>query len=242
MIVKSGRIRTQVYTTFGGDYGKMAFHIPFNQRASAQQPPTPIYIGFEVQRPPRKKFNWWGFNGMWMSVASLASAGFLSPVPLLISLVGLRRPGKKMASVGTFVSFAGIALATTIVLGTIFAHNHQIESRRTAHRNHVIKKQSVETKALMALAAEDIIDAKASSQLPSDLRANELVVGYIDPWGESLRFDMEAEGGNIRSAGPDVEFNTSDDLTIWVDGETEKKQLLLDVIKKEITEQDLMED
>ena len=220
----------------------MAFHIPFNQRASAQQRPAPVYIGFEVPRPPRKKFNRWGFNGMWMSIASLATAGFLSPIPLLVSLVGLRRPGKKMASVGTFVSFVGVGLAATIVIGSIMAHNHHTESRRTAHRNHLVKKQSVEAKAMMALAAEDILDEKTSNNLPSDLRSNELVIGYIDPWGESLRFDMEAEGGNIRSAGPDAEFNTGDDLTIWIDGETEKKQLLLDVIKKEVTEKDLMED
>jgi len=111
-----------------------------------------------------------------------------------------------------------------------------------AHINHMIKKQTVETKAMMALAAEDILDETSAGRLPSDLESNELVVGYIDPWGESLRFDMEAEGGNIRSAGPDQEFNTQDDLTLWIDGETERKELLLNVINNEVTEKDLMED
>ena len=65
----------------------MAFHVPFNQRKSNQRR-GPVYIGFD---PPRRKFNWWGLHGLWMSLASLLTLGFTSPVPLLISLNGLRK-------------------------------------------------------------------------------------------------------------------------------------------------------
>ncbi|MFT7631727.1 MAG: hypothetical protein ACI87E_002766 [Mariniblastus sp.] len=212
----------------------MAFHIPFNQRASAQRRPAPVYIGFEAPLPPRKKFNWWGFNGMWMSFASLATAGVLSPVPLIISLIGLRRPGKKMATVGTLVSLAGIALITTMVVGTSLAHQARKEHRRMAYQKQSIKKQVAETSTMMALAADNVLEETSHGFLPSDLRANELVIGLIDPWGKSLRFDMEAKGGNVRSAGPDRKFNSKDDLTLWVDGKTDVKKTLLDVKKKNV--------
>lgn len=193
----------------------MAFHIPFNQRNPAPRP-APIYIGFEVQRPPRKKFNWWGFNGMWMSFMSLFTAGFASPVPLLISLVGLRRPGKKMAAVGTFVSALGVALATTIVVGSVAAHHHQAEKRQIARYNRTVNKQIAETNALMAIAAieieefrEDVVDDQRF-----DIEANMLIIKHVDPWGESLRFELSSDDGIIRSAGPDGKFNTRDDISL----------------------------
>jgi hypothetical protein len=212
----------------GGDYGKMAFHIPFNQRASARYQSTPIFIGFEVPRPPRKKFNWWGFNGMWISFLSLLSAGFLSPVPLLISLIGLRRPGKKMATVGAFVSMAGVALATTIVLTSLAAHSHHQEVKRAAHYNRVVKKQIAKTNTMLMAATDEILEYKESNDgdLPSDIEANMLVIKYIDPWGESLRFDAEVNHGVIRSAGPDRDFDTKDDVTVKVDGQTDRQPLL----------------
>ena len=136
----------------------MAFHIPFNQRVSAHQQAGPIYIGFEVPQPPRKKFNWWGFNGMWMSAASLLTAGFLSPFTLLISFMGLRRPGKKMATVGTLLSLAGIALSSTIVVTGIAHHNHREHERHVRHYNRTVKKQIAETNTLLTIASKEIIE------------------------------------------------------------------------------------
>lgn len=206
----------------------MAFHIPFNQRAAAQQNMGPIYIGFEVPQAPRKKFNWWGFNGMWMSAVSLLTAGFLSPVPLLISLVGLRRPGKKMATVGTFTSIAGIALASSLVLGCIATENHQHQARESARHQTTLRKNVKETNSLLGIAAEELVEYRDENygELPNDIDANMLVIKHVDPWGESLRFDAEINHGVIRSSGPDKEFDTRDDITTKVKGKTERQPLL----------------
>lgn len=151
-----------------------------------------------------------------MSFASLLTAGFASPVPLLISLVGLRRPGKKMASVGTFVSTLGVAIATTIVVGSIVTHNHRAEAIHIARHNRVVKRQLAETDAMMAIAAieiaefrEDIVDESRF-----DIEANMLILHHIDPWGESLRFEMNDQDGLVRSAGPDKKFDTRDDIKL----------------------------
>ncbi len=206
----------------------MAFHIPFNQRAANRQPMPPIYIGFEPPHAPRKKFNWWGFNGMWMSVASLFTAGFLSPVPLLISLIGLRRPGKKMATLGALTSFGGIALASALVIGFIAAENHEHQSRESARQQKTVRKNVKETESLLGLAAEELVQYRDENygELPGDIDANMLVIKHVDPWGESLRFDAEINHGVIRSSGPDKDFDTPDDITTKVKGKTERRPLL----------------
>lgn len=211
----------------------MAFHVPFNQRASARRrhQPQPIYIGFDVPqpRPPRPAFNWWGFNGMWMSFASLLSAGFLSPVPLLISLVGLRRPGKKMATVGTLTSLAGVALAVTIAVGSTMAHRQHVSARQAAHYNRVVKKQIIETEKMLVVAGDEIVEYRddTNGELPSDIDGCMLVIKHVDPWGKSLRFELEKDHGVLRSAGPDQDFDTKDDIAVKIEGEVIDAEPLL---------------
>lgn len=205
----------------------MAFHIPFNQRTSGrQQLPGPIYIGFDVHPPrPRRKFNWWGFNGMWMSFASLFSAGILSPISLVVSLVGLRRPGKLMASVGTVVSLLGTGIASLIAIGGYHAHHEHHARRAAKERAVVVKKQVEETEKLVALASTELREYQADNDglFPSDIDANMLVIKYVDPWGVALRFEQENETAVIRSAGPDSKFYTKDDVTRELTGKSESK-------------------
>ncbi|MFK7766631.1 MAG: hypothetical protein AB8B55_05370 [Mariniblastus sp.] len=198
----------------------MAFHIPFNQRASAQRPPAPIYIGFEVPTAPRQKFNWWGFNGMWMSAASLLSGGFLSPVPLLISLNGLRKPGKKMAATGTVISLGGIMLASALVMNIIAHQNH----REHVRNSRAVHKQVLQTKTLLTAAGTEIQEYCEDNQgmLPGTVEGNISVIKHIDSWDKSLRFELGNNEAVIRSAGPDREFNTNDDLIKNIKGDAER--------------------
>ncbi len=207
----------------------MAFHVPFNQRHSAPRQ-GPVYIGFDVpaQQPPRRKFNWWGFNGMWLSFVSLLTVGFMSPIPLLISLVGLRRPGRKMAAVGTLTSLAGIGMAVAFVFSGIAMHNQHSHQRRQAKMDRVIQKQVMKTKSLLATATDELSEYRDynDGEFPEAIDANVLVIKHVDPWGESLRFDEEIGHAVIRSAGPDRNFDTRDDVTIKLKGKTERQALL----------------
>ena len=201
----------------------MAFHIPFNQRANRRQNLGPIYIGFEPEQPPRPKFNWWGFHGMWLSFASLTTLGFASFIPLLISIVGLRRPGKKMATVGTVVSLGGLLLAGSVV-ASIAGHQHMRHHRRQMALQHrQVQQQISETESMIAEAREDLIEYRGAHEgyLPNDLEGNMLVVGYVDPWGESLRFEPAEDFSAIRSAGPDRKFLTRDDVFEPITGKVE---------------------
>mgnify|MGYP001814357486 CR=1 FL=1 len=178
----------------------MTFHVPFNQRESRRNHREPVYIGFEAPARPRTRFNWWGFNGMWMSFASLMTAGFFSIVPLVISYIGLRRPGKKMATVGTVVSLFGVVMAGTIVLAAV--GNHRAESYR--HEQAIYQKQLGneirQANKMIEQANVDLIEYRDANEgfLPGDIDGNVMVVGYVDPWGESLLFEPGNETCLIR--------------------------------------------
>jgi hypothetical protein len=49
-----------------------------------------------------------------------------------------------------------------------------------------------------------------------------VAIKHKDGWGESLRFDVEREGALLRSAGPDREFDTGDDLMLKVEGKAQR--------------------
>jgi hypothetical protein len=165
---------------------------------------------------------------MWLSFISLLSAGFLSPIPLLISLVGLRRPGRKMAAVGTLTSLAGVGMAVAFVFSGIAMHNQHIQERHQAKMNRVIQKQVMKTKSLLAVATDELSEYRDynDGELPDAIDANVLVIKHVDPWGESLRFDEEVGYAVIRSAGPDRSFDTQDDVTEKLKGTTERQAML----------------
>lgn len=153
---------------------------------------------------------------MWLAFGSLLTAGFASPIPLLISLNGLRRPGKVMAAIGTIVSIGGVVMATSIVLLVSNAHHHRTHTREVAQRNKIVKKQAKETGVLLAVAANKVkaFRTEAGDIADFDIEANMLIVEHIDPWGESLRFDAGPDSGLVRSAGPDKTFDSDDDIIL----------------------------
>ena len=191
----------------------MSFHIPFHRRASNRQHFGTIYID-APQTPPKRRFNWWGFNGMCLSFLSLLTLGFLSPIALLLSLMGLRRPGKGMAAVGTMVSLIGIALIVTIGLTAAISHqDHQDRiAKRKQARVNAVKIQK--TQSLLSEAYDDLVEFRGQheGQLPADIEGNMLVVSQHDPWGQALRYEPEEGFALVRSAGPDQKFLTADDL------------------------------
>ena len=207
----------------------MAFRIPCKRRCTTPVSP-PIYNSFER---PRKKFNWGGFHGLWLSVLSLSSAGFLSPFSLLVSLNGMRRKKgpRKFAAAGTLISIAGIALASLIVCSvahSVYQHQQHLTSRKIARK---VAQQRGSAKKLVALAAKELTQYRNRHQgiLPSVIDSNMLVIKHRDPWGEELRFDLNQDHGVVRSAGPDMIFETSDDVVIRVDGDIEPLAPLLEL-------------
>ena len=191
----------------------MSFHTPFHQRASNRKHYGTIYIN-EPPKPPKRYFNWWGFNGMCISFVSLLTFGLLSPLALLLSLIGLRRRGKGMAVVGMMVSLLGIALISTIGIAAYNTHQAQVAkiTKQKEARINAVKTQ--EANVLLAEAYDDLVEYRGQheGQLPADIEGNMIVVKYGDPWGQALRYEPEKGFALLRSAGPDQEFLSADDL------------------------------
>ena len=206
----------------------MAFHIPCDQRRSNRNQRSPVHIGFDRAR---RKFNWWGFHGLWTSLISLMTLGFTSPIPLLISLNGLRKKKgpRKAAVAGTFFSLLGVAMAGMIVEATMETHHAEHQRQIQSKVARTIKKQKNETKQMIAVAVNELKNYRDShdGQLPSIIDSNMLVIKHVDPWGESLRFDGHGDHGIVRSAGPDQQFESSDDVEVKVKGHTDRNGQLL---------------
>lgn len=197
----------------------MPYHIPFEHRHR----PQPVYIGFDVR--PKRKFNWWGFWGLLMSLGSFLTAGFASPLALLVSLNGMRKVKgpRKAAAAGTIFSLLGVMLAGSIV--TFAVHEEQ------AHRHHRMEKQRQreiavqveDTEATILVARHELDEFREDTgYLPSGIDGNMLMLKHTDAWGNEIRYDAENEPASLRSAGPDMEYNTADDVVSEVKGRLEK--------------------
>lgn len=204
----------------------MAFHIPFNQRRRNRATrPRPVYIGFDVPAArPKRKFNWWGFNGLLLSLASFVTAGFASPVSLIVSMVGLRKTKgpRKAAAAGTIFSMIGIALASAITIGLV--SDYRAHQHRQANRMYQVqlKRNLAKLEPAMTEAVNELEEYReANGNLPDPIFGNMLTIKHVDPWGKELRFEDGLTKGLVRSAGPDQTFDTRDDITKGVEGELE---------------------
>ena len=207
----------------------MAFHVPFNQRNRNQS--GPVYIGFdEPARFRRSKFNWWGFNGLWMSLAAFFSAGFLSLISLLVSLRGLKKKPRGMAIAGTIFSLAGICIASFITVSFVSHEMHREHNRQQAREHRAAVRLLAKCEPVLQAATSEFETYRDNhdGELPSWINGNMLAIKHLDPWQTSLRFEPETDDfALLRSAGPDKEFDTSDDIVKRVEGKTEGKDVLL---------------
>ena len=201
----------------------MSFHIPFRQRASNRKHYGTIYIN-EPPKPPKRYFNWWGFNGMCLSFVSLMMLGLLSPLALLLSLIGLRRRGKGMAAVGTMVSLLGVALISIVGITTYNVHQDRVATIAKQQEARINAVKTQKASALLAEAYDDLVEYRGQHEghLPADIEGNMMVIGYGDPWGQALRYEPEEGFALVRSAGPDQKFLSSDDLLKKVSPKAER--------------------
>ncbi len=203
----------------------MAFHVPYSQRHR----PGPIYIGFdEPPRFQRRQTNWWGFNGLLLAIASLFTCGLLAPISLLVSLIGLRRRPRKAAIAGTMISLVSLGMIMSMVfVAATEESRHQARVERVRHSRQVAK-QVDECRDLLQAATVELGNYRDEHDgvLPDAIDGNVLVIKFVDPWGQELRYEESVDGALVRSAGPDKKFDTTDDVTMPVEGKIDNQPLL----------------
>ena len=213
----------------------MAFHIPFEHRQTGTAG-SPIYIGFDAPvnstsgyRRRSGNWNWWAFFGFPLSLFSLVfTVGLLSPVALVLNLVGLRQRPRRLATAGTVISLIGTGIIAALAIGGVASEMQDQRLREHATTQVRIEKEAAQTKATIGVATAELVSYSENNDgyLPTDIDACILMLKHEDAWGESLRYDEKIKQGLIRSAGPDRIFDNDDDIIESVEGKTFRQALL----------------
>ena len=213
----------------------MAFHIPFEHRQTGTAG-SPIYIGFDAPvnstsgyRRRSGNWNWWAFFGFPLSLFSLVfTVGLLSPVALVLNLVGLRQRPRRLATAGTVISLIGTGIIAALAIGGVASEMQDQRLREHATTQVRIEKEAAQTKATIGVATAELVSYSENNDgyLPTDIDACILMLKHEDAWGESLRYDEKLNHGLIRSAGPDRMFDNDDDIIESVEGKTFRQALL----------------
>ena len=202
----------------------MALHVPYAQRREN----SPVYIGFQPPPIRKRHSNWWGLGGLLLSLGGLITCGLLSPVALLVSLIGLWQNPRRSAIAGTVISLAGLAVASSIVYGTVSNQMHRHERIEQKKQAIYMAQQVDQATELLESATRELEGFRTEHEgaLPAAIDGNMLVIKYQDPWGQELRYEPGVNQATIRSAGVDARFDTPDDLTRTIEGDTDYEPLL----------------
>ena len=198
----------------------MRYHVPYAHR---NRSPGPIYIGFDqpvsIQRR-KGRFNWAGFTGLMLALLSPLTLFLAAPLALLICLFGMRRSPRGMAVVGALLALGGTTLLSLGIVGVV----HHRADRHYKHQQQLV---AAENRQLIRQTGDVIQEAKselreyrtANNNYLPDLEEGMLItVQYRDAWEQELFYEPVEGGCLIRSAGPDGEFHSRDDVVTELAG------------------------
>ncbi len=148
-----------------------------------------------------------GLAGFIVSLVGVASCGALAPIGLILSLIGLGKQPRGFAIAGTIIGGLGTLFFALFGLVFILA----ILGLSAAG----LSIGEMATHGVIAGAEAEIDQERANmGALPSDADGKALISGMSDMWGVGLRYELIDEDNYlITSAGPDMAFDTEDDLT-----------------------------
>lgn len=155
-----------------------------------------------------KPTNTLGIVGFVLSlIGILLTCGTLNIISLPLSLIALAWKPRGLAIAGTLVSALGVAFLALVGWGMVagFMGLKQIAD---------IAGKAIQTQVVITEAKASIENYRAQNNaLPDGIEGNKLVVVKKDGWETELRYDLDGDSYLIRSAGPDKEFDTEDDIT-----------------------------
>jgi hypothetical protein len=169
---------------------------------------------------PASETNSLGLAGFICSILGLVTAGILSPIGLILSLVALGRRPRGFAIAGVVIGLVGscggiviflLFSAAILALLGIAAAIVLSDPQRLEISGDMIST---------AVAIEKYRDE--NRYLPASLGLLGLSESTLtDPWGERYRYDLKDPQGNfdLVSAGADRTFDTKDDVKLSALGE-----------------------
>jgi type II secretory pathway pseudopilin PulG len=156
-----------------------------------------------------------GLIGFILSLVGFISCGTLSPIALILSCIGLRKEPKGLAIAGLVISILGtIELILVAIYISAVAAIFATCAGAMGIAAQEIQKES-ETRAAIRSAEEEIESYyETNGEYPDDATGNQRIEQFRDGYGNQLRYTLEEDGYDLRSAGADSEFDTFDDRTL----------------------------
>ena len=134
----------------------------------------------------------------------LAGMGF-SAIALLFAFFGMFKRPRKHALAGgllALVPIAGFVGLEQYVENAVYQRDMQFQLR--------LERQATDQKIDQAIQSILGFENK-KGRLPDGLEGNRLAIQVQDSWEKELRYEPLPKGFNVRSAGPDGQFDTDDD-------------------------------
>ena len=125
-----------------------------------------------------------------------------------------------MASIATVFSLGGTAILATAIFAISQEHHHHRTAHIRAHQARVVSEQKASTSVSLDAAAIQFEKYRElnDGQLPNGLEGNLMSIKFSDAWKQELRYEPGEKQATIRSAGPDKQFETRDDMVTTVEG------------------------
>jgi hypothetical protein len=178
---------------------------------SPSQPQPNVTTNATVTHPPANNL---GLAGFITSILGLVSCGVLSPVGLLLSLIGLTKRPRGFAIAGTVIGIIGTVFLALVGVGIVLgilgigAGVKALKEYASTHEQAMKLYAELEQRQ-----PQGGTGAGASTAPTLDATtANALAAKYNDGWGTPLRAEVAAGVITITSAGRDKSFDTQDDL------------------------------
>lgn len=161
-----------------------------------------------IDNPPPP--NYLGTTGLVFSILGLVTCGVLSPIGLLLSVIGLTGKRRGGAIAGVILALLGLAIPGALLFSEWKEH-------RDHHRERVVQQ----ARATLESARVKIDERRAEEKaLPDGVAGNRLLLkeGFRDPWKGEIRYELhdDEKSYSLRSPGPDGKFDTRDDVSIAI--------------------------
>jgi hypothetical protein len=167
-----------------------------------------------VAHPPSNNL---GLAGFVTSLLGLISCGVLSPIGLLLSLIGLTKQPRGFAIAGTIIGLIGSIFLVVAGVGFVMAMMGLGVAAKTFGEDLAAHQAALQ-------AYSQIQQQKQAGKTLDTNAASVIASAHKDPWGTPLRAEIAADGTlTIITAGRDKKFDTPDDVRF------DKTKLLADI-------------
>jgi hypothetical protein len=163
--------------------------------------------------PPRRQSNGWGLAGFIVSLVGFISCGCLSPIGLLLSIIGLFKEPRGFA-------IAGLVLGLLGSIGAFFIFFVFGFAALLAAIGFAAIAMTIEL-GTDATTIQQAVNTYQASNGAMPIRIEDLQISdpdiITDPWGVQYVIQVEVDADGVEthwlvSAGPDMAMGTSDDL------------------------------